>query len=44
MDNFDEYSVEIDEDLVNTDFDLIDPYAEDKIEDEDYDDGGLLYE
>lgn len=44
MEYFDDYAVEIDEDLVNNDFDNIDPYGEDKIEDEDYDDGGLLYE
>jgi len=44
MDEFDNYSIDIDEELVDTDLDLIDPYAENKIEDEDYDDGGILYE
>lgn len=44
MDEFDNYSVEIDSELVGQDIDNIDPYCEDKFEYEDYDDGGILYE
>lgn len=43
-DDFEEYAIEIDSDLVNEDIDNIDPFGEDKIEDEDIDDGGILYE
>lgn len=44
MDEFEEFGIEIDSDLVDTDFDDIDPFGEDTFEYEDYDDGGLLYE
>ena len=41
---FEDFGVEIDSDLVNRDFDDIDPYGEDKFEYDDVDDGGILYE
>lgn len=45
MDEFDNYSIEIDSELIGQDLDDIDPFAEDTIvEDEEYDDGGILYE
>ena len=43
-DDFEQYSVEIDSELISRDLDEIDPYGEDKFEYEDYDDGGILYE
>lgn len=43
-DDFEEYAIDIDSDLVNDDIDNIDPFGEDKIEDEEIDDGGILYE
>ena len=43
-DDFEEYAIPIDSDLVNDDIDNIDPFGEDKIEDEEIDDGGILYE
>lgn len=44
-DEFKDYSVEIDSELVNEDIDNIDPFGEDKVEDDtDFDDGGILYE
>lgn len=43
-DDFEEYAIEIDSELVNEDIDNIDPFGEDKIEDEYIDDGGILYE
>lgn len=44
MDEFNEYAVEIDADVIDRDLDEVDPYGEDKFEYEDYDDGGILYE
>lgn len=44
MDEFEEYSVDIDSELVNQDLDEIDPYAEFTNVEEEYDDGGILYE
>ena len=44
MDEFEDYSIEIDSDLIGQDFDDIDPFGEDKFEYEEYDDGGILYE
>ena len=44
MDEFNEYAIEIDSDVINRDLDEVDPYGEDKFEYEDYDDGGILYE
>ena len=41
---FEDYSIEIDSDLIGKDFDDIDPFGEDKFEYEVYDDGGILYE
>ena len=45
MDDFKDFAVEIDSELIGQDLDSIDPYAEfTDIEEEDYDDGGILYE
>lgn len=45
MDEFEDYSVEIDSELIGQDLDNIDPYAEfTNIEEDDFDDGGILYE
>jgi len=44
MDEFENYAIEIDGDLIGHDLDEIDPYGEDKFEYEEYDDGGILYE
>lgn len=44
MDEFENYAIEIDADLIGRDLDEIDPYGEDKFEYEEYDDGGILYE
>ena len=44
MDDFEQYSIEIDSELVNQDLDSIDPFGEEKFEYEEYDDGGILYE
>lgn len=44
MDEFENYSMEIDSELIGQDLDNIDPYGEDKFEYEEYDDGGILYE
>lgn len=43
-DEFEEYSQEIDSELVSEDIDNIDPFNEDKFEYDEYDDGGILYE
>lgn len=42
-DDFEEYAINIDSDLVNDDIDNIDPFGEDKFE-YDKDDSGILYE
>lgn len=45
MEDFEIGAVEIDSELIGQDLDSIDPYAEfTDIEEEDYDDGGILYE
>ena len=45
MEDFEIGAVEIDSELIGQDLDSIDPYAEfTDIEDEEYDDGGILYE
>ena len=46
MDEFNDYAIEVDSDVIGQDLDDIDPYAEftDVNEYEDYDDGGILYE
>lgn len=45
MEDFEIGAVEIDSELIGQDLDDIDPYAEfTEIEDEEYDDGGILYE
>lgn len=44
MDEFEEYAIEMDAELVGQDIDCVDPYGEDKFEYEEYDDGGILYE
>lgn len=45
MDDFDSFAIEIDSELIGQDLDDIDPYAEfTGVEDEEYDDGGILYE
>ena len=42
-DDFEEYAIEIDSELVNEDIDNIDPFGEDKFE-YDNEDDGILYE
>ena len=45
MEDFEIGSVEIDSELIGQDLDDIDPFAEfTEVEDEEYDDGGILYE
>jgi hypothetical protein len=44
VNDFEEYSIEIDSELIGQDLDDIDLYGEDKFEYEEYDDGGILYE
>ena len=45
MEDFEIGAVEIDSELIGQDLDSIDPFAEfTDIEDEEYDDGGILYE
>lgn len=45
MDDFENYAVEIDSELIGQDLDDIDPFAEfTDVENEEYDDGGILYE
>lgn len=45
MEDFEIGSVEIDSELIGQDLDNIDPYAEfTDIDEEEYDDGGILYE
>lgn len=45
MEDFEIGAVEIDSELIGQDLDSIDPYAEfTEVEDEEYDDGGILYE
>ena len=45
MENFEVGVVEIDSELIGQDLDDIDPFAEfTDVEEEDYDDGGILYE
>ena len=44
MDDFEDFGIEIDSELIGRDLDDIDPFGEDKFEYEDYDDGGILYE
>ena len=45
MEDFEIGAVEIDSELIGQALDSIDPYAEfTEVEDEEYDDGGILYE
>lgn len=45
MEDFEIGAVEIDSELIGQDLDSIDPFAEfTEVEDEEYDDGGILYE
>ena len=45
MEDFEIGTVEIDSELIGQDLDDIDPFAEfTDVEDEEYDDGGILYE
>ena len=45
MDDFENYAVEIDSELIGQDLDDIDPFAEfTDVEEEPIDDGGILYE
>lgn len=44
MDDFKDFAIEIDSELIGQDLDSIDPYGEEKFEYEEVDDGGILYE
>ena len=45
MDDFEIGAVEVDSEIIGQDLDNIDPFAEfTNVEDEEYDDGGILYE
>ena len=44
MDDFKDFAIEIDSELISQDLDSIDPYGEEKFEYEEVDDGGILYE
>lgn len=45
MDDFKDFAIEIDSEVVNQDLDSIDPFAEfTNVEEEPVDDGGILYE
>lgn len=45
MEDFETGAIEIDSELIGQDLDNIDPFAEfTDVEDEDYDDNGILYE
>ena len=44
MDDFKDFAIKIDSELIGQDLDSIDPYGEEKFEYEEVDDGGILYE